>query len=1142
MRSEGKWHAPITEEVARHWPDNLGDVPVARLAEVELGLYLMERVVPGEPAIAGWTLLGGYPFARAFGYGQTAEHQQLLRVARHYLWSMRRRRQWQRALEAYRQVPDHLRGYQLATEDQPATRRAVTVAATRWATYEQALRKAPPFARKDLKVAGAGQHRFVTGRHQHRESVRIPDTLPFARPPGHDLDREPAGGGKPVTFTLEELRRTAEWMDTKLAGRDDARPSNWQGRLARVELHIRDGAGFTASDTMTIDQLLHIVGMVGAGKSTLRDVVAVTAAQRGLRTTLVVGDVAETLTLVRLFNDLGLRTAPVLGASTRERHITRLHRRLATAGNPTLLTHTDPGFAYLSTACIVDGLRGLDADEPLRFRDAPCTGLQPVQRSARPLPGLPPQAPVHAAEDEQVSDSRQAQRMCPLWSACPRHHGARELVDADIWVATPASLVHSAVPKQLNVEQVRYLELACRRSDLIIVDEADRVQMQLDSMFSPATTLVGRSPDSWLDEVHAHKIAELARSGRLQLSDHDVEVWTAAMNTVSSAADRLYAMLMQLPDVREWVLADYFSAWTLQEQLLEAWYPTPREPDAAAWNSEQDPQERDEHAASRAVVRALLDTFHDDPLGDRPRAQGHDADELVRLTLDLLQTARIGEARERVRAQVQTLSRIPAEDASRLDQAALQFEFTLLLTALHHRLDLMTSLWPRVEAALNLDSTSNQMSRRPPADYSPLIPESPMGNVLGFQFRLDDERRGGGQSGELTFFRCAGVGRELLLSLHQLTAADARPGPHVVLLSGTSWAGTSTRYHIHADVDVILKPPAEEIAAIHRSVFRTEFLRDADGTALRLSGQAPQNRAAVLEQMLTQLARPQIPGDPSPLALELAEIPDPERRRALLLVGSYDEAHRAADILDAIPEWTGRVCRLVSDDADLDHLWQLPAAAGKGKILRRGDVSTFGDTGAQLLVAPLLAVERGHNILNGVGQAAIGSAYFLVRPHPRPDDLTLAVQAINDWAVRATHGDAFTRDAKVAGGLDDAGRQFRRRARAQWRRLITRKVAWSSLPADEKASFTWDQMVVIWQVIGRLVRGGVPARVHFVDAAFAPREAGLSGMDTDQTSLLRSMYAVLQPYFRDDSAEPPLDQALVRTLYGPLHQALSRMS
>ena len=49
-----------------------------------------------------------------------------------------------------------------------------------------------------------------------------------------------------------------------------------------------------------------------------------------------------------------------------------------------------------------------------------------------------------------------------------------------------------------------------------------------------------------------------------------------------------------------------------------------------------------------------------------------------------------------------------------------------------------TGLWPVVEAELNLDFTSNVLSRRPPQDYEPFIPESPMGNVLGFQFQPDE--------------------------------------------------------------------------------------------------------------------------------------------------------------------------------------------------------------------------------------------------------------------------------------------------------------------------------------------------------------------------------------------------------------------
>src|SRR6185437_12055656 len=104
--------------------------------------------------------------------------------------------------------------------------------------------------------------------------------------------------------------------------------------------------------------------------------------------------------------------------------------------------HDHPGFRYLSSACAVDALRGFDAARPLRVGEAPCTRL------------------VGTADE-----GRQVPRSCPLWSRCPRHHGARELVTAGIWVATPAALIHSAVPPHQTQARIRYLELACRLSD-----------------------------------------------------------------------------------------------------------------------------------------------------------------------------------------------------------------------------------------------------------------------------------------------------------------------------------------------------------------------------------------------------------------------------------------------------------------------------------------------------------------------------------------------------------------------------------------------------------------------------------------------------------------------------------------------------
>lgn len=1141
MRERSRWHARLLGQLNPVWPAALADFRPGQMLDVELGLYLLRSAMPGHTAQDAWTLFGGYPYSEVFG-AQT--HDTPLRVmrGRHYLWDMRRSREWIRAVEAYLRVPEELRGYHLASIDSTPEERAPSRAANRFEVYEELLTTPPAFARQPLPLAGPGEYEFYV--RDRRYSITFPPELLEDIPAsvGYDLDGLPPHGGAPVEVTWAELQDAAAKMDA-IEQNLPGKPNEWVHRLGRVQLLIRDDAHgeFSSSDRLRIDRLMNLVGMVGAGKSTLRDILAFWAAtETARRITIVVGDVAETLAIVDQFNRLGVDAAPVLGHSTRERNLERLHRRMASAGTETMLGHDHPSFDYLSSACPLDALRGLDAGQPLRIGEAPCNALYPVQRLDPDTDDL---LETNGSNDATRSSrpQRRQRHGCPLWTVCPRHHAARKLVDAQIWVATPASLVHSGVPPALQAERLRHLEAACRLSDLVIVDEADRVQMQLDRAFAPATTLAGQSPNSWLDEVAGHKVAELARRGRLQLSAQDVDDWTGAVDTVSAATDRLYALLIGIPPLRSWITADYFSAMTLHQWLIRSWFPDLTRPDDDPATPDSASPERQQRQARLDHVEAVLDQFRDEPLEERTPQDKADrvtpsANALVHLTLQLLHAHRDSVIRQRLRDVLLDLVDHDPAIADDLETHATRFELTLILAALHHRLDQMTTLWTRVEAALNLEATSNVLSRRPPKDYEPIIPESPMGNVLGFQFQLGERTSDGDQSGELRFFRCNGVGRELLLGLPDLPTVDDRPGPNVLLMSATSWAGTSTRYHVHAPVDAVLRPHHDEVAAILNTTMRTQFLY-WPGTSppkpLKLSGSGPEDREKVLEQMLNQLAIPDRSlGDaPSLLDAELADIDDLQRRRLLLLVGSYAEAKHAARHLDSIPEWSGRVTQLVSDDADLDNSWM---------ALRRGELTKFPDTGSEILVAPLLAVERGHNIVLSGGKAAIGSVYFLARPHPRPDDIALAIHAINDWAVRQLRdpGRTFHTNAHTAGTPNHAALAFRRQARQEWNRYLTRHMAWSSLTPDEKISFTWDQLVVMWQVIGRLVRGGVPARVICVDAAFAPRQAGFHAIDTPATSLLASMRAVLDPYFTAHPTTAPLDRSLVHALYEPLYQAL----
>ncbi|MER7672879.1 hypothetical protein ABTY61_31110 [Kitasatospora sp. NPDC096128] len=1195
MRNRDSWHQQVSRDLNRVWreiPTELGDVKPALLCQVELTLRVLERIAPHEPAAGAYTLLAGYSFAKAAGLSVTPDHEVMLTAVRHRVWTLRRRRTWQQALETYQALPERMRAYLVPEESGPVRPIRPTIASDRLAVYDAALATLPDFDRRRLRLAPPGRSTFIERRRP--TSVTFPAELRPDPTPGHDLAAARAGDGAAIRLTRADLAETAQWMDRTEIAADAPKRGHWEQRLAELRLAPRsaDGRSFTDSDELHLDGMLHLVGMVGAGKSTLMTLVAVWATQRGMRTTLVVGDVAEQLRLSALLRGLGLPATPVLGPTTRETHVQRLHRRLAARGLDNLLDHDDPGFDDLSTACMVDALRGTEAAEPLRYADAPCTSLHPEQvgetdravtDEAEPIAIPEPYRPGGTTTTPSVGNRPAGQKHgCPLWSTCPRHRTARELVESLIWIANPASLVQSSVPHHLNEERLRYLELACLRSDIVIVDEADSVQMKFDEIFAPSATLVMPSLESWLDQLHTHKIEELSRQGRLPLTDQEVARWSASLAAVTTATDRLYKKLIADGDVRDWADPEYFSPWTLQEKLLTDWFEpngSPTTPDGvrdedelfeAYENDDPEPEPASPAVQSRrAELTAVFDRFRDDPLGGNgPYADP--TDDLVALTQDLLNTLSDSSTRRRVVAVLTAFlagTPAPADDPKWLDATAGRVEFMLLLSALNQRLERLTFLWPQVEAALHLDSTGNDFSRRPPLDYAPLVPEAPMGNVLGFQYLPDERERdeSGRHSGTLRFFRCAGVGRELLLSLHELGSnpATGRPGPQVVLMSGTSWAGKSTRAHVLAPVGAVLKPSERSLTAVRRSVFRTHFLYDDNGKPISLSGTDTKNRLTVARAMASILGSPGRGHSPSPLEEELALVDDDDRRRAILLAGSYKEANAIADTLHGIERWHGRVRVLAADDADLDQAVRgggpVPGPAGHATALRRGDLAAFAeDPRAEVLVAPLMAVERGHNILNAQRNAAFGTALFLARPHPRPDDLALAIFAINDWVSRFVRDQpgldqgTFTALVNQAGTLDAAGLAFRHVARREWRRLLARRYIYSRLSEAEKQAFVWDQLVTIWQVIGRLVRGGVPARVVFVDARFAPRLARslAPGIQTNSLpsddGLLPRLRTVLAPYF-DQHADParfpdPGDPALARLLYQPLFEALTDLT
>lgn len=1088
-----------------------GDQPSpTRLLEIELTLYLLETVANGQSAAGVPALLDGYRSLWDAVPTAPADASVRLANARTVLWRTQRPYGWDDVLRGYLSVPEQVRGYELDPLRRPV-RRDCRVAGERWDWYEQLLTEPLPYRTTAVRFAEPGRYRLASTARG--VGVDIPDDLPSGTVPArHDLtvrDR------KPIEVSWQELLETAQRMDEsdRHAGRDN----RWEERLRDVTLQVRAADhSFEDTEILCIDRILHLVGLVSVGKSTLVMILATWAAQHRHRVTIVVGDNSAALQAAEELSRYDeVRAAPIMG-SNRTRHTERLHHLQPPA--PGRVLPIQPyGFDLVSTACPLDGIRGDSA--PLEVREAPCQHLI----------GVDPDAPVEGWRERP-------RRACPLWYRCQRHEAARRLVDANVWIATPWSLVHTPVPGPLAGEQMRYLEAAWRRSDLIVVDEADQVQANLDEMFATAQVLLGSSEEAWIDEIGTRVSEKLRATGRAPASSRVIRRFTLALSHARTVADLIYQLLHRDrartgKPVLNWLDTDYFKAWTLFGNLAQDWTGLAR-PErgrpAPGWDKNP----------LFLRLREEFNAFIDNPTG----ASGDIAAGLARLAEVQLSDTEEDEREAGVRQWLTDLSTRELGDGatitlSDLDRNVWRLELAIAVAVMEHRLDLMLTLWPEVAAELGMHDTLPTEVRRAPTDLAVAVPESPMGNVLGFQYVEDETNRRDGRLGEFRFFRYSGVGRALLVRLPDLFPADG-PGPNVLLLSGTSWAGTSPRYHIDVPVTAILRPPKKKLDTIAETTFALDIQHAGErSTAIWVSGRYGAERTSALRQMVAALTRPGAgPGRPNRLERERAALP-PGRQKIMLLVGSYAEARTVTDeLLRLKASWHGQVRCLVGDD-ELETGWD------DSHLLRRTDVSEFGTDDAWLLVAPILAVERGHNILNIEGVAAIGAAFFLVRPHPRPKDLSYVTQRINQYALEQLGSRPIHEDCAEHDRLATAGAQRRGSAQRQWRRLLHAMVAYSQLRDDERDRVAWTQLVTIWQVIGRLLRGGQSAKVYFCDAAFAPHTArrgdGEAGLDDASTSLLYGMRDVLNPYFAPASTDP--DRHLVRALYKPLHQALTTM-
>lgn len=1121
------------------------------ITEVELGLALLREVVPEEPATSVSALLLGYRFP--VDALKSDENWLLVQKARFYLVRCKGS-QWERSLSEYINTPEIIRIFSLTDPSHVPQLIPSSTYPRRLQLYRQTLSTTPQHRKQEVKLATPG-YWYAKISHKGHSPVEIPINIPkavatLAPSPQISLHHTRTALNPTYTVTLEELLQDAQEMDCKLA-ESGQEAENYHARLSGIALRLYDVTSddFHPGTELKLEQLIHIVGLLNVGKSTLLEVLIYHLAKQGYRCGLIVNDVVAQVRLASLYSHrLEIPAAPVLG-SDRSQHLEKVYEPiLATAGEEITQGAMHPAWRWFSSVCPLLAL--VQSEEKWEFGDEPCHNL--YQKVTAVNNG------ASNVDDEDLADGEEGETedkyTCPLYYKCPRHQLERDIAIALVWVLTPASFIHTRVPRQVFEQKLTFAEAVYRECDFLFIDEADRVQVQFDEAFAPDEVLVDASGNSLLNKLGLKFATAIYNSDRRSMAAELVAAGKRAHDQAQIVTDLILPRLHNQPQLVEWLGQTPFTGRSLFAHIIRDLLDSP--PDAESSEPGNKPKltrtlasraqrnrseaglpPQEQHQRRKRIMQ-MLEGFLQAPLNRRKGGELSDI-AFTLLSAESERTA-LAEVANWLYGWLESLG-IYLTDKTKIEEVTSHLHFAILVTVLNNRLGFLVDHLNALmrTRVIDLHDLSQALVYRPPRDYLPIVPSSPVGNILGFRYTRD---RSSNKGGKLEYFRYVGVGRYLLLNFPTLFAVDDWDGPHTVLISGTSYAPGTPTYHIREKPTVLLEPATNNgmagDAGIGESAFFFSPQRRTDGEYIALSGLPPATRKKAADEMVKAICY--TPGQAENFLDQLFEtLKDQEQKdpsrwgarlRLLIVTNSYDEAELVESILKPLyrVEHLDGIATLRRDNA--------PANLSG---IRRGQIRDLKKLPTQIVIAPLMALERGHNILNDNRKAAFGAAVFLSRPMPIPDDWQSTVQQLNNWALNQAE-DATLSEALLRRGqaltLTNVENGFYKYAVAKMLDLNCRAMSFKQLTPEERSVLCWTQLVSIWQIIGRLVRGGVPCVVHFLDVKFAPNSA-TSQLDSETTSLLVGIIKELQHSVEGEGRQL-YEKTLARSLYGAFLRAL----
>ncbi|MFS0555059.1 hypothetical protein [Brevibacillus sp. 179-C9.3 HS] len=895
--------------------------------------------------------------------------------------------------------------------------------------YEQILNNPIPRKTNDIPFAIQGKYeylRIVRGGIPQNFHGSIPEALITTEKRLLPSYREKKKLSLDLPFNGLSL---AKEMD-EIVGESSA----WQKRASSVLLESIDWA-----NEFVYKGNQHIGGALGAGKSTFMLMETYRLVKReGARIAFIEGSVSQVIERVKILRELGINAVPIIGKSSR-----KLHQENFLFANSSEIVEIsdwskDPfqALKHLSDTCVIKAL----SEDYERNNNYPCTQLKQDNKSVK----------------------------CPLANHCGVYNDLSLLAEADVWVATSASVLKTRIPAMIDPFERTIYEAMYDLMDIVFVDEADEVQKQFDETFLSEYNVFGNIEDIFEQLLNESNQLTSGRYGQFA-GDPVVNEWKDKLRQLDQMIWRIYNKLDHTHMLRKNISRNLIRVAALADSLSE---------------------KISDNVAAQKKIRKSLMNYASEPYQDPT---------LSSIVDKLIETENI-EAKQKLLTKITSkLLKGTIQPRVNRDLFYAQLEFFIYLSRAEECVKFILTSFAMIQAKLGMSADFSPLFTMQ-KDYQPFMKEAMTGTMIGYKYDMKD----GDVTGSFKLVEYAGVGRLLLHDWHRVYEdSDQKQGPALIFLSGTSYAPDSAHYHLNTGSKWILK--ADRVPSEIKMIFKPTLNSRHDGF-LEISGvRNEETRSSNLFEMVQQLK--------IDIQYELNHWKSMgSARRVLLVINSYDDVATVGRAFRGDHDWGGRY-KILSRERNRESD-QFP----------RSMIESFHKEKAEVLVVPLLSVGRGYNILDQNGEALFGSVFFLVRPYPIPNDMNYMVQTLHAYLPNY-----LERLMGQSIHYDKAMSKLRQISSAKFETMYKKPDFWSILSDSERLIMAWFTFVPIWQMIGRLLRGGKDARVFYCDLKFNAKPEG----KPEGMSMLDSWAAIMKKHKKDP---------LFESLYGPFIQGINSLN